>query len=75
MIPEGYSRSDNIITSFNWVVLYVRAFLGWLSDLLVEPFLYLFTSGNGEILKSRKNEDDSRHLSRRLFSKNDRHGP
>lgn len=75
MIPEGYSRSDNIITSFNWVVLYVRAFLGWLSDLLVEPSLYLFTSGNGEILKSRKNEDDSRHLSRRLLSKNDRHGP
>ena len=24
-------------------MLYVRAFLGWLSDLLVEPFLYLFT--------------------------------
>lgn len=71
MIPEGYSRSDNIITSFNWIVLYARTFLGWLSDLLVEPFLYLFTSGSDDYLRSRENKDDPRHLPSGLLSQND----
>ena len=43
MLPEGYSRSDNIIKSFSWIFSCVSYVWTHFYNRIVDPLLWLFT--------------------------------
>ena len=43
MIPEGYSRSDNIIKSFNWIFSCLSYVWTHFFNRFIDPVLWVFT--------------------------------
>ena len=42
-IPEGYSHSDNIIKSFNWVIAIITNLCSQIWNVILDPLFSLFT--------------------------------
>ena len=76
MISENYSRSDNIIKSFNWMLSCLSYLWSRFYNRFIDPFVWMFT-GNRYALSMKCREDTchSSPLHDRLFAQNNNDHP
>lgn len=68
MISEDYSRSDNIIKSFNWVLSCLSYLWNGFYNRFIDPFVWLFTGGRWELpVPRRKDACHASPLHKRLL--------
>lgn len=74
MISEDYSRSDNIIKSFNWVLSCLSYLWNGFYNRFIDPFVWLFTGKHWTLsVPRRKDACHASPLHKRLLAQND-HG-
>ena len=71
MISEDYSRSDNIIKSFNWVLSCLSYLWSRFYNRFIDPFVWMFTGERCAIrLSSREDACHASPLQQQLLSQN-----